>query len=121
MRVVVVGALYGAVAVSLGAVGAHVFADRFPMVESETFKTAVFYLGIHAVALVAIGAMKGHVLPVLLGITSWLMGIGVLLFSGSLIAATLGASPLIVYATPIGGVLLILGWLMLAVAAARRI
>ncbi|WP_108659293.1 DUF423 domain-containing protein [Acuticoccus kandeliae] len=121
MRVVVVGALYGAIAVGLGAVGSHVLDGAVPVESNELLRTAVFYTAIHAAVMVAMGALKSHVLPILLGAASWAFGLGVFLFSGSLFAMTLGAAPELAYVTPVGGGLLIIGWLLLAVAAARRI
>ncbi|RAH97715.1 DUF423 domain-containing protein [Acuticoccus sediminis] len=120
MRVVVVGALYGALAVGLGAIGAHALDSNFVPQNAEMFDKAVFYQLIHALAMVAIGGLKDRVLPVLLGAASWAFGLGVLLFSGSLYLLALGGPADVMYATPIGGVLLLLGWLILAVAAARR-
>lgn len=121
MRVVVVGALYGAMAVGLGAIGAHALDSNFVPQDSETFDKAVFYQLIHAIAMVAIGGLKGHVLPVLLGAASWAFALGVLLFSGSLYLMLLGGPAEAMYATPIGGGLLVIGWLIVAVASARRI
>lgn len=121
MRVVVVGALYGALGVGLGAIGAHALDANFVPQNKETFDTAVFYLILHAVAMVAIGGLKGHVIPALLGAASWAFGLGVLLFSGSLFTMVLGGPAEAAYVTPVGGVLLLLGWLITAVAAARRI
>lgn len=121
MRVVVVGALYGALAVGLGAIGAHALDSNFVPADSETFDTAVFYQLVHALAMVAIGGLKDHVLPILLGAASWAFGLGILLFSGSLYLLVLGGPAEAAYATPVGGVLLVIGWLMVAVASARRI
>ena len=121
MRVVVVGALYGAMAVGLGAIGAHALDANFVVQDAKVFETAVMYQLLHAVVMVSIGALKDHVLPVLLGAASWAFGLGVLLFSGSIYVMMLGGPPDAAYLTPIGGVLFILGWLILAVAAARRI
>ncbi|MCF3935448.1 DUF423 domain-containing protein [Acuticoccus sp. M5D2P5] len=91
------------------------------MESNELLRTAVFYMALHAAVMVAMGALKNHVLPILLGAASWAIGVGVLLFSGSLIAMTLGGPIELMYVTPVGGGLLIIGWLLLAVAAARRI
>jgi uncharacterized membrane protein YgdD (TMEM256/DUF423 family) len=121
MRVVVVGALYGAVAVGLGAFATHVLEEGFVATESELVRTAVTYQLFHAAVMVALGGLRDHILPVLLGTASWAFGLGVLLFSGSLYALALGAPAFTGFVTPVGGGLLIIGWLLLAVAAARRI
>lgn len=121
MRVVLVGALFGAVAVGLGAVGAHLLDDRLAVDSAGTFRTAVDVMGLHAVAMVALGALKDQVLPGLLGLASWAFALGVLLFSGSLLALSLTEAQLLAFAAPVGGGLLIVGWLLVAVAAARRL
>jgi len=121
MRVVLVGALNGAFAVAAGAFGAHLLEGRITVADSEVFQTAVYYQAIHAAVMVALGALKGHVMPSLLGVTSWAMALGTILFAGSLYAVALGSSAMVGYIAPIGGGLLLLGWLLLAVAAARRV
>jgi len=121
MRVVVVGALYGAAGVGLGAFAAHLGDAGLVVTDSEIVRTAVMYQLLHAAVMVGMGALKDHVLPFMLGAASWCMGLGVLLFSGSLYALSLGAPAEAGWITPVGGGLLIIGWLLLAVTAARKI
>ncbi len=121
MRVVLVGALYGATAVALAAFGAHALEGRPILVRPDVFRLAVEYQGLHAVLLVALGALKGHVLPGLLAAASWLIGLGVLVFCGSLYILAFGGPAEAGMATPFGGGALIIGWLVLAIAAARRV
>lgn len=121
MRVVLVGALNGAIAVAAGAFGAHLLGNRVPIGDADLWQTATSYQLVHAAALVGIGWLKGHVLPALLGAASWALALGVVLFCGSLYILALGGMAAIGFVTPIGGALLLLGWLLLAVAAARRV
>ena len=121
MRVVLVGALNGALGVGLGAIGAHLLQSRFELANPDLFETAVLYQLFHSAVLVAMGSLKGQVLDGLLGAASWLFAIGILLFSGSLYLLAIGGPPELALATPVGGGALILGWLILAVAAARRV
>ncbi|MBJ3775035.1 DUF423 domain-containing protein [Acuticoccus mangrovi] len=121
MRVVLVGALNGAVAVAVGAIGAHLLEGRPGAANPELIQTAVMYQLFHAATMVGMGALKGHVLPAMLGAASWAFAIGIVLFSGSLYALSLGAPHEVAYVTPVGGGLLIIGWLLLSVAAARRV
>lgn len=121
MRVVVVGALYGAVAVGLGAFAAHLGDSGLVVTDTELVRTAILYQLFHAATMVGMGALREQVFPALLGAASWAFGLGVLLFSGSLYALALGAPAEVGYVTPVGGGLLIAGWLLLAVTAARRI
>lgn len=121
MRVVLFGAINGAVAVALGALGAHLLEGRVQAIEPEQFDTAVLYQLTHAAVLVAMGSLKGHVLDGLLGAASWFFALGIVFFSGSLYVASLGGPQIVTTATPLGGGLLVLGWLLLAIAAARRV
>ncbi|MEM7692899.1 MAG: DUF423 domain-containing protein [Pseudomonadota bacterium] len=121
MRVVVFGALNGLVAVGLGAVATHLLSDSMTVADAGVMETAVFYQALHAAVLVAMGALKDHVLPSLLGLSAWALGLGVVLFSGSLYVLSFGGPAEVAMVTPVGGALLLVGWLVLAVAAARRI
>lgn len=121
MRVVLVGALNGAFAVAAGAFGAHLLEGRITVADTGVFQTAVYYQLIHAAAMVALGTLKGQILPAILHVTSWAMAIGTILFCGSLYAVSLGSAAIVSYIAPIGGGLLLLGWLLLAVGAARKV
>ncbi len=111
----VIGALSGALAVMLGAFGAHALRARISPELLDTFETGVRYQMYHALALAAVAfAISRYGPSGLLSAAGWLLIAGTLIFSGSLylLAATnfkwLGAI------TPLGGVALILGWLCLA-------
>ncbi|MEM9224396.1 MAG: DUF423 domain-containing protein [Pseudomonadota bacterium] len=121
MRVVLAGALNGAFAVAAGAFGAHLLSGRVVLADAEMFGTAVEYQAVHAVVLVAMGALRGHVMDGLLSAAGWAMALGVVIFAFSLYALALGGPSSIGVATPVGAGLLIIGWLLLAVAAARRV
>ena len=121
MRVVVVGALYGALGVGLGAFASHVGDQPVIAMDGDLARTAVLYQLFHAATMVGMGALQDHVPAAMLGVTSWAIGLGVLLFSGSLYALALGAPAEVGFVTPVGGGLLVIGWLMLAVTAARRV
>lgn len=121
MRVVLVGALYGATAVAVAAFGTHVLEGRGALVRPDLLTTAVEYQGLHAVLLVALGALQDRILPGLLGAAAWLISLGLLVFCGSLYLLAFGGPAVAGMVTPFGGGALILGWLVLAVAAARRI
>lgn len=112
-------ALLGALGVGIGAFGAH---GLRKMLEAsgrfETFETAVRYQFYHALALLAVGILY-HLRPELrgLGTTAWLWLGGVLVFSGSLYVLCLTGITKLGAVTPIGGLLLIAGWITLLLAA----
>ena len=127
-----VGAIWGFLAVAIGAFGAHGLKDRFkslgdqfgPLVTERPegiFQTATHYHAYCALAILAVGLLAatgrgGTALPV----AGWSLLLGSVIFSGSLyvLAATgikwLGAI------TPIGGLFMLVGWLALAIAAGSR-
>ncbi|QDU25995.1 hypothetical protein ETAA8_10670 [Anatilimnocola aggregata] len=117
------GALFGAISVGLGAFGAHGLPDFLTGqgLTSETvarrldnWEVASQYLMYHALALLACGVLA-HLRPSLsLSIATWFMTIGALIFSGMLYALVLLNMPVLGAIVPIGGVSMICGWLSLA-------
>ncbi len=111
----VLGGLFGALGVALGAFGAHALKSRLPADRLETFETAVRYQLIHALALLATSmAISRWSGSVFVNIAGWLFIAGIVLFSGSLyllISTGVRAWGAI---TPLGGVAFIAGWLCLA-------
>lgn len=114
-RTVAIGGVLGAVGVAAGALGAHALRDRLGPA-AEVWHTAVLYNLVHAVALVALTRSEGGRSA---AIVAALWAVGVVLFSGSLYALALGGPPVLGPVTPVGGVCLIAGWLVLAVTALR--
>lgn len=101
-------ALSGAIAVGAGAFGAHGASGQ----AAEWLRTGGQYQLIHAVA--ALVALRlGAQAP------GWLFVAGAALFAGTLYLMAAGAPRWLGAVTPIGGTLLIAGWLWLAWAAVR--
>jgi uncharacterized membrane protein YgdD (TMEM256/DUF423 family) len=115
MDFVRIGALFGFLGVALGAFGAHALRNRLSPAMLETWNTAVLYHLLHAVALLALGLYaRSSGADIRTG--GWLLGAGILLFSGSLYALALtGIKPLGAI-TPVGGLLFLAGWAWLAFA-----
>lgn len=106
---VALAALSGALAVAAGAFAAHGASGK----AAEWLRTGAHYQLAHAVAvLVAIGRPGGLK-------AGWAFVAGGAIFAGTLYAMAFGAPTWLGALTPIGGVLLILGWLALALAALR--
>ena len=101
-------ALSGALAIGAGAFGAH----GAPEGARELLKTGGQYQLVHAVAaLVALSlGARGP---------AWLFVVGAALFAGSLYALAEGAPKPLGAVTPVGGLLMIAGWLWLAYRLAR--
>jgi uncharacterized membrane protein YgdD (TMEM256/DUF423 family) len=96
-------ALSAAIAIAAGAFGAH----RFTGKEAEWLRTGGFYQLVHAVAVLAlVRASNPAALWTLLG--------GATLFAATLYAMAFGAPRWFGAITPVGGALMIAGWLWLA-------
>ena len=109
-------AVLGFLAVALGAFGAHglkaVLEQRHAI---ENWHTAAHYHLIHAVALLALGCIGSREQGRGLARAAWnCMALGVIGFSGSLYAHCLTGFKPLVFVTPLGGVLLLAGWLLVA-------
>lgn len=113
MNHLVSAGILGAIAIALGAFGAHGLKDRLALIPDAAgwWQTATFYLLTHAVAIGAIAARSA--LPAVL----W--AIGSVIFAGTLYAMALGAPRWFGAITPIGGSLLIAGWVLLAWSARK--
>ena len=108
-----VAALNLAIGVAFGAFGAHGLkriADEYAL---QIWQTATLYLFIHALGLLVIGVLQhiGRYRSALAGV---LLQMGIVIFSGTLYTMALGAPRWLRAITPIGGGLLIIGWLVFA-------
>ena len=109
-RLTVTGAALGGLAVMLGAFGAHALKSRLGPEELGWWQTAVQYQMWHAIGLLAIGIARS--MPT--RGPAWLLAAGTIIFSGSLYAMALTDARWLGAITPIGGVLMIAGWALLA-------
>ena len=117
-RWIAAGSALGALAVAAGALGAHALKERLDPAALENWQTAAHYHALHAIALVLCGLVAGRRGGG--GPAAWCFLLGVLGFSGSLYAWCLGGPRFLVHVTPVGGVLLMAGWLALASSVLRR-
>ncbi|WP_018174445.1 MULTISPECIES: DUF423 domain-containing protein [unclassified Thioalkalivibrio] len=116
---VVIGALLAAIAVVLGAFGAHALQERLSERALATWDTGVQYHFIHALALLLLAALWSHLASGWATASAVAFVLGILLFAGSLYALALGAPRVLGAIAPLGGTAFILGWLGLAIAAWR--
>ena len=108
------GALYGGLAVAFGAFGAHALRGRVEERLLEVFETGVRYQMYHALALLCLGFIATRIDATWIRISGWGFVLGVLIFSGSLYTLVFSGIRVFGAITPIGGVLLIASWLILA-------
>uniref|UniRef100_A0A7C4LMS0 DUF423 domain-containing protein n=1 Tax=Schlesneria paludicola TaxID=360056 RepID=A0A7C4LMS0_9PLAN len=132
------GALFGGLAVMLGAFAAHrldrQFAEQYAgqtrIVAGETiplaakflrdFRTAAEYQMYHALALLAVAALAAQRPSRLLTAAGGAFTAGIVLFSGSLYILTTTGVTSWGAVTPFGGVAFVIGWLALAAATLRK-
>ena len=89
------------------------------MARLETWKTGVLYQMFHALGMLAVGAIALVRPSRLLTATAILFLLGAVIFSGSLYLLVLTGIGWLGAITPIGGLLQITGWCLLAAAAAK--
>ena len=117
----VLGALAMALAVALGAFGAHALKARLAPEALDIWRTGVTYHAWHALALVAVGLLMLHAPGSgALRVAGWLFAAGIVLFGGSLYALALGAPRAFGAVTPFGGLAFIAGWVAFAIGALQR-
>ncbi len=116
---IAIGALAGAGTVAMAAVAAHALPQRLDAHGLAAVQNAIQMQGWHALALVATGLWVMWVapgVPRLGNLAGGVLALGMLLFCGAIYASHL-AGVHIGPAAPIGGVLLMAGWVLLAASA----
>jgi uncharacterized membrane protein YgdD (TMEM256/DUF423 family) len=104
-----------AIAVALGAFGAHALKSRLTPDLQAVWQTAVQYHAWHALGLLAVGLYLLHRPDAsIAGWSAWLFIAGIVLFSGSLYALALTGTRMLGAVTPLGGAAFIAGWLAFA-------
>jgi len=116
--------LLGFTAVALGAFGAHALSEVLESKALESFKTAVYYQMIHSVVLLIISSFNRFDFKEQKRLFYLFLG-GIFLFSGSIFVYYL--FPLlgidlnfVVYLTPIGGILFLIGWILAAIYTFKK-
>lgn len=119
------GAVYGALAVVLGAFAAHALKRIADEATVNVFHTGVEYQFYHAFALLAVGILFGSFPSAWMIRSGWCFVIGTILFSGSLYALTAlkingGSIGVAGVLTPVGGLFFIAGWVCLVLGLLRK-
>ena len=111
---IVTASLFAALAILFGAFGSHALKERLSAQSLEVYDIATRYLMFHALGIFLI-ALLGFQLPKeLFEIPVTIMIVGTFIFSGSLYLIAILDFKKLGMVTPIGGLLLIVSWLLLA-------
>lgn len=113
-------AIFGFLAVAMGAAGAHILRSNLDAVDIERIETAVRYQMWHALALIAVAwltSQPSHSRSKLTVAAGWLFVAGITIFCGSLYGLSLTDFAGFAYSVPIGGVLLMAGWVAVLASA----
>jgi uncharacterized membrane protein YgdD (TMEM256/DUF423 family) len=111
-RLLVAGALNGAIAVAAGAFATHGLEGRLEPHALDVFQTAARYQMYHALAMVLCALLVART-------AGWLFQLGIVLFSGSLYLFALTDVKLLGAITPLGGLGFLAGWGWLAWSARK--
>ena len=116
MEFVTLAAIFGFLAVALGAFGAHALRDKLSAANTlGVYEKGVAYQMYHALALfgtgilVHVGATHSNLVPV----AGWLFAAGIVLFSGSLYLLSLSGKRALGAITPLGGLCFLAGWVLI--------
>lgn len=109
--ILIAASFLAAIAVGLGAFGAHALENTLTPKRLETWNTAVTYHMWHALALIGL-ALVSRVFEVDLTWSLNLLVAGIFVFSGSLYLLCLTDTNWLGAITPIGGICFILGWIL---------
>lgn len=115
---IAVGALGAALAVVLGAFGAHALEERLNERDLALWETAARYLMYAALGLVAMGVLSRST-PIAVDWAATTLALGGLLFCATVATIALGGPRWLGAVTPFGGMLMIVGWVLLAWASIR--
>jgi len=115
----IVAALYGGLAIILGAFGAHALKKIFTPEQITSFETGVKYQMYHAIVLLIIGTQLPLVNSLEV-VMVWLFIIVTLLFSFSIYGLSISSAKgnkikILGPITPLGGLLLVSGWVCLLI------
>jgi uncharacterized membrane protein YgdD (TMEM256/DUF423 family) len=121
----------GAIAVALGAMGAHFLKSKlepgvFTEANLQAFETAVKYQIYHSIVILIIALLADRFKDQLFEKAGYCFMVGIVLFSGSIYLLSLSGLLGIGYTrwlgpiTPIGGLFFIVGWLLLGCVGLKR-
>lgn len=121
-QIIMVAAIFGALAIALGAFGAHALKQTLAdLGTTDTYNTAAKYHLVMSVALFGLGLLALFKPAKPWGVVALLWTAGILIFAGTLYVLSVTGIKWLGAITPIGGASLILGWGLLAYHANKQL
>lgn len=121
-----VAASFAALAVVIGAMGAHLLKNVLDPAGVESIKTAAYYQLTHSIALLIVGMMFRHYANKKMIYSGFAFILGLIFFSGSIYLMValnemgLELAKIVAYFTPLGGLLFISGWILMVLGIPQR-
>jgi uncharacterized membrane protein YgdD (TMEM256/DUF423 family) len=111
--IILTASVFLALAVAIGAFGAHGLKSHISTDLLQTYKTGVEYHFYHALGLLLVGILAISMPSAYLKWSAILLSLGIVLFSGSLYALAITGIKWLGAITPLGGLSFIAGWILL--------
>jgi uncharacterized membrane protein YgdD (TMEM256/DUF423 family) len=118
-RILAASGVLLALATLLGAFGAHALRGQLSAERLNVYLTADRYQFFNSLGLLGVGLAAREMDVALLRWAAALLLIGIVLFCGSLYVLSFGGPQALGFLTPAGGLLLIAGWVLFAIAMWR--
>ncbi len=119
--ILMTASVFLALAVALGAFGAHGLKSQLSTDMLQTYKTGVEYHFYHALGLLLIGILAVSFPSELFKWSAILISVGIVLFSGSLYVLAVSGIKWLGAVTPVGGLSFIAGWILLFLAVWKKV
>ena len=118
--ILLVGALAGLLGVILAALGSHMVPGLDELAKYKSWQAANSMHLLHSVALLFLALLHRNSGDRMIFVASLVILLGVVLFSGSIYLSLMASMAGATRVAPAGGLLLMLGWLLIAVHAFRN-
>ena len=118
--ILVTAALSLALAVIIGAFGAHGLKSRLSPEMMDIYKTGVEYHFYHALGLLLVGILSVQMPSSIMNLSALFLFLGIVIFSGSLYVLAMSGIKWIGAITPIGGLCFITGWILLVFSVLKK-
>lgn len=115
----VFASLSGFIFVALGAFMSHVLSRSLGPVEMSWVRTGLEYQAVHTLALLGLSMIMHRRVTIWFYWSGLFLGLGIVLFSGSLYCLAISHLHLWAYVTPVGGISMLFGWMFMFIGALR--